>query len=125
MDRTATITITTTGSAFNSPSSVMFTITQQAAVSTDPTLTLTSANEVTLPHNADSTTSIVFDVANTTWTATSSEDFVTLDPTTDTVTLQETVMVTTTASANTGEARTAMITITARGTRDTIVTITQ
>ena len=129
MDRTATITITTTGSAFNSPSSVMFTITQQAAVSTDPTLTLTSPNEVTLSHNADSTTSIVFDVANTTWTATSSNaNIVTLSsPTMGTVTDETTVTLTaTTASANTGSSsRPATITISATGTRDTIVTITQ
>ena len=96
----------------------------------DPTLTLTSANEVTLPHNADATTSIVFDVANTTWTATSSNtNIVTLtDPTMGTVTDETTVTLTaTTASANTGSSsRLDTVTITwDGGARDTMVIITQ
>ena len=130
VDRTATITITTTGHKFADPSVATFTITQRAAVIvTGPTLTLTSSAVDTLAHDNGSTTSIIFDVSNTEWTATpSSTGVVTLDQATGTVTDGTTVTLTaTTASANTGlSSRLDTVTITwNEGARDTMVIITQ
>ena len=82
----------------------------------DPTLTLTSAAMDTLAHDDASTSSIVFNVADATWTAASDQGFVTLDPSTNDNAAGDNLMLTATASANgTGMLRTATITITATG----------
>ena len=90
----------------------------------EPMLTLTSSNVDTLAHDDASTSSIVFNVADATWTAASDQGFVTLDPSTNDNAAGDNLMLTATASANTtGSLRTATITITATGGAGTTTSI--
>ena len=118
VERSAEITITTVGGT-GAAATATVTITQSAAPAV-PTLTVTS-NTGTLAHGAGSTSVIEFNVANATWTAESSETFVTLDSTSGNA--GDNLTITTTAEANTtGSARTATITITAT---DGTITLTE
>ena len=126
VERSATITFTTSGGTGDAATATV-TIRQEAAPPA-PKLMLTSNNVDTLAHDDVSTSNIEFSVANATWTARSSETFVTLSPANGTT--NEAVTMTVTASGNTtGSLRTATITITATGTegtiRDTVVMISQ
>ena len=120
--RSATIRITTMGGTGATAFATVM-IMQSAAL---PTLTLTYSNVDTLAHDDGSTSVIEFSVANATWTAESSETFVTLDPTSGNA--GDNLTVTATAEANAGAERMATITITATDgttTLDTMVTLTQ
>ena len=131
VERSAVITFTTSGGTGDGgtgdAATATVTITQSAAPPA-PKLMLTSNDVDTLAHDDVSTSNIEFSVANATWTARSSETFVTLFPANGTT--NEAVTMTVTASGNTtGLLRTATITITATGTegtiRDTVVMISQ
>ena len=98
----------------------------QSASPTSPALTLISDSTGTLAHGNGSTSVIVFSVANATWTAASSETFVTLDMSSGSA--GDNLMVTATADANDGVERMAIITITATDgtiTLTKMVTLTQ
>ena len=122
--RTSDITITTTGRGM--PISRTVTITQEEAPAASPALTLISGSTGTLAHGNGSTSVIEFSVANATWTAASSETFVTLDMSSGSA--GDNLMVTATAEANAGVDRMAIITITATDgtiTLTKMVTLTQ
>ena len=98
----------------------------QSASPTSPALTLISDSTGTLAHGNGSTSVIEFSVANATWTAASSETFVTLDMSSGSA--GDNLMVTATADANDGVERMAIITITATDgtiTLTKMVTLTQ
>ena len=133
-ERTATVTITTTGQSGDSVTADV-TITQATGivppVSNPPTLMLTSGNKVDVANTATLSDSIeiMFTVGGgaTGWTAAANQTFVTLGKSTGssgTVTLKAAV----TANAEV-EARTATITLTTTGSTetavDTTITITQ
>ena len=130
VERTATITITTTGQ-LGAAKMATVTITQSKAptILVEPhTLMLTSGNTVDVANTATVSTDSIeirFVVGGeaTGWMAAVNEDFVTLDTTmgssgTDTLTLKAAV------TANTGIERTAIITLTTTGSTGTAVDTT-
>ena len=121
VERSAMITFTTEGGTGDAATQTV-TITQDAAPALPPALTLSSGNTDTLAHGAGSTSTIEFSVANATWTATSDQSYVTLDPSRGNA--GDNLMVTATAEANTGAERMATITITATGDETTTLTET-
>ena len=134
IERSATITLSTTGPA-GTPATATLTITQSAA---PPIFTLTSDRAETIAHSAESATDITFNVGGgaTGWTSSiaytpdmssGGEEFITLTP--DNTGRGDVVMTVASRMNTTGVERSAVITITTRGgtgdAKGTTVTITQ
>ena len=127
VERTATITLTSTGTG--APVTQMIVITQQSP----PTIMLSTSNQ-TIEHNSTDPIDISFTVGGgaTGWTSTitytpANADFITLSPTKGT-SQTDTITIMATPTANTGIERTATITLTTTGmgTSDSVsLTITQ